>query len=97
MSGSYRVLTYGKDVALLNSRCQLLERAGYSAKLVIDLAAVLEGILLGKADLSIICHSVPVEEREEIARSKHIQLKTYQLASSISPKDFLQQVASMFS
>lgn len=62
------ILAVGRDLALLETRCSVLRSAGYT---IMSASRVTESIDLfrdGDFDLVLLCHSVPVQDRDRIIR-----------------------------
>jgi len=65
------ILSAGRDRALLFTRNRVLEEAGYSVTPATTSAETVERFFTGDFDLVVLCHSVPIEERERIAILVH--------------------------
>jgi DNA-binding response OmpR family regulator len=65
------ILSAGRDRALLFTRNRVLEEAGYSVTPATTSAETVERFFTGDFDLVILCHSIPIEERERIAMLVH--------------------------
>ena len=61
------ILSAGRDRPLLFTRNRVLEEAGYSVTPATTAAESVERFFAGDFDLVILCHSIPLEERERIA------------------------------
>ena len=61
------ILSAGRDRPLLFTRNRLLEEAGYIVTATSTAAETVEKFFAGDFDLVILCHSIPLEERERIA------------------------------
>src|SRR3954452_11632010 len=62
------ILSAGRDRPLLFTRNRVLEEAGYSVTPATTAAETVERFFGGDFDLVILCHSIPLEERERIAQ-----------------------------
>jgi hypothetical protein len=95
-----RILTYGHDSVLLETRRLLLEQGGFAG----DTASTLQEFEARIAEtqrrygLYVLCHTVPVAERHAIAAAA-LKAKTavYQLTAAIAPPDFLIKVSELLS
>jgi DNA-binding response OmpR family regulator len=68
-----RVLIYGRDPSLLETRKWIFERAGYRVSAEADLATA-EAILATEGpDLYILCHTLSTELRERALKEAHGQ------------------------
>jgi CheY-like chemotaxis protein len=65
------ILSAGRDRPLLFTRNRVLEEAGYSVTPATTAAETVERFFEGDFDLIILCHSIPIEERERIATLAH--------------------------
>jgi len=65
---NYAILSAGRDRPLLFTRNRVLEEAGYIVTPAITPAEITEVFFRGDFDAVILCHSIPQEERERIAR-----------------------------
>jgi len=61
------ILSAGRDRPLLFTRNRVLEEAGYSVTPASTSAETVERFFAGDFDVVILCHSIPLEERERIA------------------------------
>ncbi len=68
-----RVLIYGRDPKLLETRKWILERAGYLVSAVADLAAAEASLAAEGSDLYILCHTLSAEVRERALTIAHEQ------------------------
>ena len=62
------ILSAGRDRPLLFTRNRVLEEAGYILTATTTAADTVEKFFSGDFDLVILCHSIPLEERERIAQ-----------------------------
>ena len=65
------VLSLGYDDILMPLRSLLLHQAGYLVIETYSLGEVLKRLRVGGFDLLLICHTVPVDQREAIIESIH--------------------------
>jgi hypothetical protein len=65
------ILSAGRDRPLLYTRNRVLEEAGYSVTPATTSAETVERFFTGDFDLVVLCHSIPIEERERIAMLVH--------------------------
>jgi len=65
------ILSAGRDRPLLFTRNRVLEEAGYNVTAATTSAETVERFFTGDFDLVILCHSIPIEERERIATLVH--------------------------
>jgi DNA-binding NtrC family response regulator len=69
-----RVLIYGRHSTLLETRAQILQRAGYKTSAVLELAAAEKVLAQEPVDLSILCHTLTPSLREQaLARARALQ------------------------
>jgi hypothetical protein len=66
------ILSAGRDRPLLFTRNRVLEEAGYNVIATSTAADTVEKFFDGDFDLIILCHSIPLEERERIATLVHM-------------------------
>jgi hypothetical protein len=96
---SRRILTYGLDETLLQTRRLLLEQAGYT----VDAASTPESFQSYMAgaktaySLLILCHTIAIPEQEEISLRLSPQTAVYRLKEPVSPSAFLKQVSDLVS
>jgi hypothetical protein len=95
-----RILTYGHDSVLLETRRLLLEQGGFAG----DTANTLQEFEACIAEtqrrygLYVLCHTVPVSEQNAIAADAFkANTAVYQLAAAIAPPDFLIKVSELLS
>jgi|tagenome__1003787_1003787.scaffolds.fasta_scaffold20787077_2 CheY-like chemotaxis protein len=62
------VLSVGKNPLLLRTRKEILTRLGCSVTTVMDNAEFVDQFFGGDFDLIVLCHTVPLEERQNILR-----------------------------
>jgi hypothetical protein len=91
-----RILTYGHDAVLLQTRGLLLRMNGFDADTVVTEEEFY--LCIAKAEpphrLWILCHSTPREERPILdALGAKLTTPIYQLESTTGPRDFLERVA----
>ena len=61
------ILSAGRDRPLLYTRNRVLEEAGYLVTSTSTAAETVEKFFDGDFDLVVLCHSIPLEERERVA------------------------------
>ena len=67
------ILNAGRDRTLLFTRTRVLEEAGYIVTPAITPGEITEQFFRGDFDVIILCHSIPQEERERIAKLVRMQ------------------------
>ena len=96
---SRRILTYGLDESLLQTRQMLLQQAGYT----VDTASTPESFQAHMAgaetaySLLILCHTIAIPEQENISSRLSPQTAVYRLKEPVSPSVFLKQVGDLVS
>lgn len=60
------ILAVGQDDFLLNTRSSVLRTAGYVVKPVVSLTQAFHQFLKGDFDLVLLCHSIPLQERDRL-------------------------------
>jgi hypothetical protein len=91
-----RILTYGHDAVLLETRGLLLRANGFDADTVVTEPEFYLHIARAEPPyrLWILCHSIPKEERPALlALSTKLTTLLYQLETPVAPPDFLEKVA----
>ena len=58
------ILVYGRDLNLLETRCWVLQGAGFRVQVTADLAEIVSVFRAGPPDLTILCHSLLPEQRK---------------------------------
>jgi DNA-binding NtrC family response regulator len=71
MTEPAHILLYGRDRDLLESRCLVLESAGFKASTATELRAVEQRIGKEHLDLLIICYTISREARERVLAAIH--------------------------
>ena len=66
------ILCAGRDRPLLFTRARVLEEAGYIVTATSTSSDTIETFFSGDFDLVILCHSIPLEERERVAKLVHL-------------------------
>lgn len=61
------ILCAGRDRPLLFTRTRVLEEAGYIVTATMTPAETTEAFFSGDFDIVVLCHSIPLQERERIA------------------------------
>jgi CheY-like chemotaxis protein len=64
-------LAVGRDPVLLETRGQLLRKAGYRVVSALSTEQALQNFASGDFDIVILCHSIPVRERERLTYAIH--------------------------
>lgn len=107
-----RILSISYDEALLQTRELLLKEEGYYVESAFGLSAAVKACQQGNFDLVVICHSIPVEDKQEIVKQLNAVCTTAILALqrksepalhgarfSIDPGDpvtFLRKIRTIF-
>ena len=94
----FRVLIYGKDTTLLETRRLLLTNSGFRVRTVSSMEQFrfLAGRERSQYELFILCHTIPEEERTKIqAMAIHQGIGLYQLERMEAPPRFIGKVADM--
>jgi CheY-like chemotaxis protein len=63
------ILAVGREPALLEYRSQILRRAGYIVDSELSLKKAIQRYKCGDFDLVLLCHSIPVQERDRLISS----------------------------
>lgn len=66
------ILCAGRDRPLLFTRARVLEEAGYIVTSTSTSAETIETFFSGDFDIVILCHSIPLEERQRVATLVHM-------------------------
>jgi hypothetical protein len=97
---SRRILTYGHDSVLLETRRLLLEQGGFAG----DTASTFQEFQARIAEaqppygLYVLCHTVPAVEQHTIAaEALKANTAVYQLTAAVGPPDFLIKVSELLS
>jgi DNA-binding NtrC family response regulator len=64
-------LSVGRDPLLLQTRGQVLRSDGYMVSSTLSADQALQQFVAGDFDIVILCHSIPVREREKLAEAIH--------------------------
>jgi DNA-binding NtrC family response regulator len=64
-------LSVGRDPLLLQTRGQVLLSDGYTVSSTLSVDQALQQFVTGDFDLVILCHSIPLRERERLADAIH--------------------------
>lgn len=80
------ILAVGQDSELLDTRSYILRSAGYEVDSVMSTDQAIQRFKNGDFDLVLLCHSIPVEEREWIRATVHAS----------SPRTPVVSIASVF-
>ena len=93
-----RILTYGYDAVLLDTRRLLLAQAGYDSESVAnphEFEAALAA-LKPAYGLLILCHTVPEEEQTTISASvEQTDVPLYRVPALVPPTEFLAHVSGL--
>ena len=95
---SVRVVCYGRDQALLETRCKIIAWLGFEAAMVIaaeELSAIIDQSknLYG---LCVLCHTVPSDERSDLhAALKMRDIAVYQIEGFVKPLDFVTKICEL--
>jgi hypothetical protein len=94
---SRRILTYGQDETLLDTRRLLLEQAGYTVDTASTPGAFQSHMAGAKTaySLLILCHTIAIPEQEKMSSKLSSQTAVYRLKEPVSPDVFLKQVADL--
>ena len=93
-----RILTYGHDDVLLQTRVAILNKAGLSSDQSSSCEQVMKSFINPQRhyDLVILCHSVPAKEKESIvAEAERLNIKIYALREPVRPEHFTSQVREL--
>ena len=92
---SKRLLLYGYDQILLETRCSVLRIAGFDICTLIEPGAFKSALdAVGEPyDLLVICHSVPVNERDTIrSLAAQFRMPIFQIEAHIQPEKLVAEV-----
>ena len=64
-------LAVGRDPVLLETRGQVLRNAGYTVVSALSVEQALQSFASGDFDIVIVCHSIPVRDRERLTYAIH--------------------------
>jgi len=64
-------LAVGRDPVLLETRGQILRNAGYTVVSALSIEQALESFASGDFDIFILCHSIPMRDRERLSYAIH--------------------------
>ena len=64
-------LAVGRDAVLLETRGQVLRNAGYTVVSALSVEQALQSFASGDFDIVIVCHSIPVRDRERLTYAIH--------------------------
>jgi|SRR6185312_9002511 len=62
-------LSVGQDPVLLETRRQILRHAGYTVVSALSVEQALQSFVSGDFDIVVLCHSMPVQDRERLTYS----------------------------
>jgi hypothetical protein len=94
---SGKILTYGRDQLLLETRGLILSGAGYEPVLA-GSRSEFESHLQeeGRFGLAVLCHTIDQIERDEIEPLiRERRIPVYALPTGVPPKDFIANVAAL--
>ncbi len=97
-TNGYRILIYGWDPALLETRRLLLASAGFEASAVSSIQELRQRLRWAEPpyQLIILCHTVPTEERIESRKlAEKMGIGLYQLDFLETPPRFIGTVSEM--
>lgn len=95
-----RVLTFGRDQVLLDSRCRIIALLGVESATADTEKQFYEAInrTEDRYELCIFCHSVPREKRPELhAAATARGIAVYQIEDFVEPTDFLAEIQKILS
>nr|WP_263338216.1 response regulator [Acidicapsa dinghuensis] len=80
------ILVVGQDPVILQTRSSILRSAGYAAREASTIAEAIELFQNGDFDLILLCHSLPLNDRDRIVRfirsaGSHVPICTVSSAS----------------
>lgn len=94
-TNGYRILIYGRDFTLMDTRRLLLASAGFQADMVSSLAELRSVVRHAQPpyELVILCHTVPKEDRASVRHlMENVGAGLYQLERLVPPERFLNVV-----
>jgi hypothetical protein len=97
-TNGYRILVYGRDSTLLETRRMLLASTGFEAETVSSLQQLRSALRNSEPpyELIIVCHTVPADERVEIQKlAARVRVGLYQLQLFEAPTRFIGTVSGM--
>jgi hypothetical protein len=97
-TNGYRILIYGRDPALLETRRMLLASAGFEASTVSSIQQLRQSLRRAEPpyELIILCHTVPTDERIETRKlAEKTGIGLYQLEFLETPPRFISTVLEM--
>jgi hypothetical protein len=99
-TNGYRILIYGRDSTLLETRRLILASSGFRVDTVSTLHKFQRAVEQAQPryELFILCHTVPAQEQEEIrALAVSVNTGLYQLQRMEPPPQFIGTVSEMVS
>lgn len=63
-----RILAVGQDPMILSTRCSILQSAGYIVRSARSVAEAIDSIHNADFDLLLLCHSIPLSDRDRLIR-----------------------------
>jgi hypothetical protein len=97
-TNGYRILIYGRDSTLLETRRLLLASGGFRVNTASDLPEFRSSVERERPgyELFILCHTVPKEERRIVEdMASHADAGLYQLERLESPPRFMGRISEM--
>ena len=90
------ILVYGRDWNLLQTRCWILERAGFRVTAAMDLREITRRLSAEEVDLIVLCHTLSLTEYQDALtaarflkpRLKSLRMAPSNFACSVGPEDF---------
>lgn len=79
------ILAVGQDPMVLSTRCSILQSAGYIVRSACSVAESIDSIQNADFDLLLLCHSIPLHDRDwliRFIRSTGSQIPIYGVASA---------------
>lgn len=95
-TNGYRILVYGRDFTLMDTRRMLLASTGFQADTVSNLNELRSAVRHAQPpyELVILCHTVPEEERVSVRHLlQNAGIGLYQLERLVHPERFINVVS----
>ena len=83
------ILAVGRDAALLEYRSQILRRAGYIVDSEYSAKNAIDRFMQGDFDLVLLCHSMPVQDRNRLISSIRAFGSLTPIVSVAPPESFV--------
>jgi hypothetical protein len=93
-----RILAYGKDPILLQTRRMILEEAGFQVDTAVSVEKFSQYVDEANPPygLFVLCHTISAPEQQAIgARAAQAHTPVYQLSVPVAPPDFLEKVCRL--